>query len=236
MSNKKTTWVCRGHKRTGGLKTEPCSLANDCTFQVSGSYIPVGCTVFGNDSYHVDNWVKQERETGSETSKFKEYLVPPAIDFTDEAVRLNFYKGSCTSLGLPCADINCARCILGVGVPASLRNDYIEARGYPRVLIDDSTEGVLGSGYCKDNVKPEPVVVGEDTSSAVIAAARWFINHKDDFMFSEDEAEFENERGKHIAEIMANVSHAQLSALVLSLMLYSSEFDDCLKHIEEMER
>lgn len=148
MSNKKTTWVCNGRRRTG-LETEPCSLANDCTFQVSGSYVPVGCTIFGNDTYRVANWVKKwEREA----------------------------------------------------------------------------EGIVGSGERRD------------TSSAVIAAARWFIDHEGDFMFSEYESEFENERDKHIARIMDKISHKQLAALMLSLMMYSSEFDDCLKHIEEMEQ
>lgn len=223
MSNKKTTWVCNGRIRTG-LKTEPCALANDCTFQVSGSFIPGGCIIFGDDSCHVSGWVKQESEADSETGKFQEYLVPPAIDFTDEAVRLNFYKGSCSSLGLPCAYIDCSRCILGVGVPARVRNDYIEARGYPRILIDDSTEGVLGSGNRKD------------ISSAVIDASQWLIDQEHTFTFSEDESKFEDERAEHIDRIRDNLTYTQLAALVFDLVLYSSEFKDCLKHIQEMEQ
>ena len=148
MSNKKTTWVCNGRKRTG-LKTEPCSLADDCTFQVSGSYLPGGCIIFGNDTDRVANWVKKrERET----------------------------------------------------------------------------EDIVGSGDRKD------------MSSAVVDAAQWLIDREHTFTFSEDESKFEDERAEHIDRIRDNLTYTQLAALVLDLALYSSEFKDCLKHIQEMEQ
>lgn len=77
---------------------------------------------------------------------------------------------------------------------------------------------------------------GSTISESVVNAAQWLIDQEHTFTFSEDESKFEAERGEHIDRIRDKLTHTQLAALVLSLALYSSEFKDCLRHVQEMER